>query len=145
MEINRIEPNLPVGAYQTYSLHAPVNTHRRYATCQEVDCPAFAKGWKMGFDLTDPEKSAAAKWIRLHSGRRFTVDESVVGKVILTFHSGQSCFQKHTVSIEREPIYVVRGGDWRAQIGDSRRFQADDWVDHFANHQDQLATKINQG
>ena len=140
-----IEPAMRPDQYKTYQMLAPQRTHRRKATCAEVSCPAYANGFKMGFDLSDPDRAKAAKWIRLHSGRKFTVDESVPGKVILTFPSGQSCFQTHTISIEREPFYIVRGGDARATIGELLKRTPDHWVDDFANHQDRLHTAHERG
>ena|ERR1700752_699238 len=139
------EPAMRPDQYVTYSMHAPLRTHHRPATCAEAGCQAYAKGFKMGFDLSDPEKAKAAEWIRLHSGRKFTVDESIPGKVILSFPSGQSCFQSHTVSLEREPLYVVRGGDRRARVGSRKVFTPENWVDNFANHQDRLYTRQQQG
>lgn len=100
----------------------------------------------MGFDLSDPVKAKAARWIRMHSGRTFTV-EQVGTKLILTFSAGQECFGTHTTSLEREPFYVVREGDFRGnprQTPTVRR-NADDWVDDFATHQDRLATRLEQG
>lgn len=141
----RIEPNMPVTAYKTYAFNSPQSTHFREATCQEVDCPMYLKGWRMAYDLSDPAKAKAANWIRLHSGRKFTSDESVPGKVILTFHSGQQCFTKHTVPLDRPAIFISRGGDWRATTEAPQKLNAEDWVDSFANHQDRLATRLAQG
>lgn len=142
--LNRIEPGMPPGAYQQYELNAPMRTHYRQATCTEVDCPARQHGWRMGFDVSIVEKANAVKWIRLHSGRSFTT-EQVGNSVVLTFPAGQDCFETHQVPLEREPFYVIRGGDWRAQTSAPQRYREADWVDHFANHQDKLATRIEQG
>jgi hypothetical protein len=132
--------------YRTYSLIAPVVTHRRPATCQEVRCPRHVNGWKMGFDTTDAAQAKAIKWIRMHSGLSYTT-EQVGTKIILTFVAGQNCFDQHTIALEREPFYVVREGDFRGnpRRTQAQRFNADDWIDHFANHQDRLATRMEQG
>ena len=98
----------PVEHQRTFQIDQPLETHFRRATCQEVECKAYAFGWKMGFDLTDPDKVAAARAIRDKSGRTFTVElVDALGpnpKVILTFAAGQRCFQTHRVPLEREPF-----------------------------------------
>lgn len=141
---NHAPPQMPVQAYKTYGILAPSATHRRKATCSEVDCPQWANGWRMGFDVSDASKAAAVNWLRLHSGRTFTT-EQIGDKVTLTFPAGQTCFATHTLPLEREPLYIVRGGDWRAVTSSPVKFNADDWVDDFANHQDKLAQRLEQG
>lgn len=148
--LNRIDPKMGPEGYKTYELRAPISTHRRQATCQETNCEYYRNGWRSGFDLSNPEAAKAAKWIRMQSGYTYTV-EQMGTKLILTFAAGQQCIEgragRHTVSLEREPFYVVRGGDYRGnprQIPLVRRNEAD-WVDDFANHQDRLATRLEQG
>jgi hypothetical protein len=46
MGLFRIEPQLPVGATKTYSALAPLATHFRAATCEDVDCGNYLHGWK---------------------------------------------------------------------------------------------------
>ena len=101
----------PAHTMRTFQIDQPLDTHFRRATCAEVECTAHASGWVMGFDLTDPEKAAAARWIRDHSGRTFSASLTQ-GRVVLTFPAGQTCFAKHRVPLEREPFYVVRNGDF---------------------------------
>lgn len=124
----------PVQHQRTFQIDQPLETHFRRATCQEVNCKAYANGWKMGFDLTDPEKVAAARAIRDKSGRTFTV-ELADNKVIMTFPAGQRCFVTHRVSLEREPIYIVRGGDFRGNPRRERTVHktADSFVDRWDN------------
>jgi hypothetical protein len=142
----RIQPAMGAEAYKTYQLSAPPSSHRRPASCAEVECGAMQHGWQMGFDVTDPEKAAAVKWIRMHSGRQFRT-EQVGSKVILTFLPGQACFEPHTIPLEREPFYLVRGGDWRGNPRQTevRSLSEENWVDDFATHQDRLSTVYNQG
>lgn len=136
----------PTHTMRTFQIDQPLDTHYRRATCAEVECAAHAGGWVMGFDLTDPDKAAAARWIRDRSGRTFS---AVVadGKVTLTFPAGQSCFAKHRVPLGREPFYVVRGGDFR---GNPERYRvvhrdADTFVDQWDTDLDKLNTIRERG
>lgn len=142
----RLDPIGPADAYKTYALAAPISTHRRPASCVEVECDAWRHGWISLIDVSTDIGVQQANYIRLHSGRSFTASE--VGTLVtFTFPSGQTCFGEHTVLLEREPIYSVRDGDWRGNpTGRTRRHvRADDWVDDFANHQQQLADRLERG
>ncbi len=136
----------PVHTMRTYQIDQPLDTHFRVATCQEVDCQSYAHGWRMGFDLTDPDRAAAARWIRDKSGRAFTA-EVTDQRVVFTFASGQQCFQVHRTPLDREPFYVVRNGDFRGNATGERVLhgQADDFVDQWANDLDRLNTVREQG
>jgi hypothetical protein len=148
----RIEPKLPVQAMQTYGLSAPQATHYRRASCREVDCPNYVNGWMSGFDVTDPDQAYAAKMLRLHSGRLFTVQELAgasgrIEKVVFTFGPGQECFLKHSVPLEREPVYYLRGGDWRGNpTGRKTVFSSSTpFVDDFGEHQERIKTLVERG
>lgn len=136
---NRIQPVGPVQAYRTFSVTAPLRTHFRPATCEEIDCPAFLKGW---VTRANPEQ---AEYIRRRSGRKYEEREPGV----FVFNSGQMCFSaaQHRVRIERPEIYVVRDGDWRGNpTGRTRTHQRSVfWVEEFAEHQDLLKTMQERG
>jgi hypothetical protein len=153
----RIQPALPVGAMQTYDLSAPVVTHRRKASCQEIECAAWANGWTTNVDVATPLGAQQANHIRLHSKRSFTVQELgmttlyrnvesvdehdqvviiAVGTeygdlVTFTFYPGQECFAQHTLPLYRPPILTVYGGDWRGNPTGMHRThtRAEDWID----------------
>lgn len=141
----------PVEHQRTFQIDQPLETHFRRATCQEVECKAYAFGWKMGFDLTDPDKVAAARAIRDKSGRTFTVElVDALGpnpKVILTFAAGQRCFQTHRVPLEREPFYIVRGGDFRGNPRRERTVHrtADSFVDRWDNELSAVKEVLERG
>jgi hypothetical protein len=146
----RIAPQLPAHAMKTYELRQPLATHFRVATCAEVDCPQWAHGWQTGFDLTDAEQVGLANWVRNRSGLIFTFVQ-LETRVVFSFPQGQQCLRSrvrpHRLPLDRDPIALVRGGDWR---GNPRRegrkhVRLDDWVDDFASHQDRLATRLEQG
>lgn len=143
---NRFAPRLPVTAVKSYELRSPLATHWRDATCAEVDCPAHAHGWVTTVDVATELGRQQANYIRLHSGRHFTAEETGT-LVAFTFPAGQTCFAQHKVPLGRPEFYRVVGGDWRGNPRGEVRNHANaaDWQDDFANHQDKLATEAQKG
>lgn len=136
---------LPVTAMRTYGAVAPLKTHWRAATCAEVECQRYLHGWSTVVDrVARPDVIAAVR----ASGRRpqrVTHDGNLT-----TFHfaAGTPCFEAdtHRIRLDRPELYVVRGGDWRANTGIERRHtRAADWVEEFRTHNDKLITTINKG
>ncbi|NUP18434.1 MAG: hypothetical protein HOZ81_20585 [Streptomyces sp.] len=144
---NRITPNLPVEAYKTYRVTSPLATHWRAATCAEVDCPAHVNGWQSTIDETTILGQQQAFYIRKQSGRRFTEERPEAGLTRFRFEAGQRCFGQHQVPLGRPELYLVRGGDWRGNpTGELRQHtNAQDWIDDFGEHQDNLADQIRKG
>ncbi len=133
-----IIPALPSKHFKTYEIIAPLSTHFRPATCEEVQCAAYVNGWR----TIVPADSQAALYIRSgSSGRRFEahIDDTMAAFV---FEPGQKCFaaDKHRVPLEREPLYVARGGDARGNPLRERRVhtRAEDWTEDFAGHLDRV-------
>jgi hypothetical protein len=144
--INRIMPGMPIGSYKTYALRAPIQTHYRRASCAEVDCSAHQNGWVTKIDETTSLGQQQAYYIRNQSGRAFKEErDGAITK--FTFFQGQQCFKYHVVQLDRDPILIVRDGDWRGNpTGNVRRHVSTvDWVDDFANHQQQLADRLERG
>jgi hypothetical protein len=138
-----VRSGLPVTATKTYELRAPVRSHFRKATCKEIDCGAYLHGW-----ATTVAPGGEDEALIRRAGRAFTVERTAEGWLRFMFSAGQPCFaaSSHVVTLEREPLYLVRGGDWRANTGVIRRHvNGDDWVDDFATNQDRLATQIERG
>lgn len=136
--LNRPAPTLPAENMVTHQIVAPLSTHFRRATCEEVDCAAWRHGWLLPLTGLDEQDRHLART----SGRRFTVCE-VDGQEALQFEAGQSCFKAstHRVSLEREPVFLVQDGDYR---GNPRRTQplvlpsADAWKNHLGEHLDTI-------
>jgi len=141
----RVPPRMAPGAYRTFAFAAPLETHFRRATCAEVACPAYLHGWRLRVQGLEPADVHTAK----NCGRKFVEQRVSPTETWLVFEAGQPCFQasRHRIRIQEVPeLFVVRGGDWRARIGDPyRHANADDWVDDFANHQDKIAREIEKG
>lgn len=145
MRLNRIESKAGPEHFKTYRLLAPIRTHRKPASCSDVQCPKWINGFKATFDVSTNDGLAHAKAVE-KSGRRrtFTMAGTLVTYV---FPAGENCFDRHSVSLEREPLYVVQGGDHRGNprsIG-RRTLNAADWVDDFANHQTGIADLRERG
>lgn len=138
-------PDGPPEAYRTYRMFCPPANQRR-ARCEEVECERWERGWLTALDVSDPKHAEAANWIRLKSGRAFTVTENGTA-VTFAFPAGQQCFAKHTVPFKPH-LLLVQGGDWR---GNPRRVRTvvhatmDDWVDDFATNQQAIRDRIERG
>lgn len=132
--------------YKTYSILSPVSTHTRQVECSEVECEAHANGWVSRVDVSTDLGIRQAVYIRKSSGRVFKATQE--GTIIsFTFPAGQRCFAEHRVGIDRPPLYLVRGGDWR---GNPHRIpvvehKPEDWVDDFATHQQRVADAVQKG
>ncbi len=149
-----IMPALPTQAYKTYSVHAPERTHRRPATCAEVDCQHYLCGWQTAVDESTELGQRQAHYIRHDRSRRHAESREPTGLTVFAFAPGQPCFTNpptgpgHSIPLERPPLFVVRDGDWRGNpLGTPTRIhtRAEDWVDDFASHQDRLKTAIEKG
>ena len=144
--VNRITPKMPAQNMQTYKLSAPITTHRRKATCEEAGCLKNAHGWRMHIDQSTQLGRDQADYIKNHSGRAYTATK--IGDTLfeLVFKAGQQCFAEHTVSLEREPIYLVKKGDHRMPQGAVRRHvKAEHWIEDMSENQDKLKTIIEKG
>ena len=141
--VNRMTPLLPVGAMQTFRIDAPIATHWRPASCEEIECEQHLKGWA----TTVLADSGEERLIR-DSGRKWQGPERLPdGFLRYTFWPGQSCFAltRHRVRVDRPELFSLADGDWRWQ-GSPRVFdRPDQWVDRFATHQDKIATIVNRG
>lgn len=141
--VNRIAPQLPVGQVKTYTIAKPNETHTRPASCTEVGCNTQAMGWRTTIDEATPLGQRQAHYVRRQSGRAHT-EHREGALTVFVFPPGQECFADHRVSLDRPEFYIVRGGDWRGQVGTQQQFSGpDSWVNHFAEHQERLARSIN--
>lgn len=136
--IMRAAPQLRADQMTTYGVQIP----KRRATCKEVDCPHYLKGWSTTVATSSQDESL----IRA-SGRRWSNMEPLPGGFRrYTFPAGQACFaaSRHRVAVD-SPLFYKRGGDWRAIVTQAVKMRPSDWVDDFANHQQALADKQQEG
>jgi hypothetical protein len=146
-QLQRATPLLHAAQYKTYGIASPVDTHTKPAKCHQVNCANYNRGWQTILDISDAAHARTANWIRLQSGRHFTVVQNGT-LVTFTFPGGQYCFTPHRVSLQRPEHFFVQGGDWRGDpLGVGLRQHRDgvDWVDDFAEHQDKFAALVQRG
>lgn len=143
----RIEPVAPVQAYRTFSLVRPRQPDFwRAASCEQVSCPRWRNGWRTVLDLGTRDGLRWAEWIARRSGRRWT-KEQAGNQVTFTFEAGQSCFEKHRVPRERDPLFIMRGGDHRGNpTGERRRHtRGEDWRDDMQENLARVAEDRKRG
>ena len=143
MQMNRFEPQLPAEAMTTYQVSAPIQTHWRPATCEEVDCPNYILGWRTIVPVDSPQ----AAYIRQDRSRSALEARSGDGLACFTFGPGQKCFEQHRKRLDREERFTKRGGDWRGNPRGERPIvlTSDQWVDDFGEHQETLADRLERG
>lgn len=142
-ETSRPEPALPAHLMETHQIAAPLATHWRPASCEEVGCLQFHHGWMIpitGLDDGD-------MWQLEHCGRRYRHMEVEGHGPVYVYEPGQPCFRshEHRIRLDRPELFVVRGGDWRTTVrqsikaGQFTRFSgADAWMDHLHGRMDQI-------
>lgn len=144
----RLDPFLDPRAYQTYQILAPVQTHYRPASCQEVDCEHWRNGWVTRIDVSTDLGARQANYIRLQSGRHFTVTQAAdASKVTFRFPGGQRCFTAHRVPLERPAHFLRLGGDWRGNPTGERvkHSSAEAWRDDMGEHLEKIRDQRERG
>lgn len=146
--LKRIKPAMPSSAMVTFAISAPMETHTVPATCVEVECVQYARGWRMRIDLGTDLGRRQAQYIKHESGRSYTVVDQRDGLVTLEFKGGQPCFRDHRKPIGRPERFLVKGGDYRGNplgIKTREHTKPEFWVEEFAENQERLKTQIERG
>lgn len=143
--MNRITPEGRVQDYRTFQIMAPASTHRRPATCAEVNCPHYMGGWRVRVEGLPPDMLHAART----SGRKYTELHVAEGESWLVFEAGQTCFKasQHSVPLDRQEIFIARDGDWRGNpTGNVRKHTRPEfWLEDMQENQGRLADLRQQG
>jgi hypothetical protein len=139
----RIQPAMPVGAYQTYSISAPTDATVR-AACEQVDCAQWRNGWRTLIDEGTDLGRQQAVYIRTGARRTFRERPGPGGLTEFIFDSGQRCFADHRT---RPETYRVRAGDWRGNPSGQQRTHTRpiDWVEDFQENQGRVSDQIERG
>lgn len=145
--LSRIQPALEVHQMKTYAIRTPLETHTRPATCPQVGCLNYERGWTTKVAAGSAEERAL---LRACSGaedryqRAFKRVHGNPGFMIYIFEPGTACFliTTHRVPLERPALYVVEHGDWRAKLG-RRTVGSEEWINDFGEHQDRIARAVN--
>lgn len=146
--VNRIKPRLGAENFQTFQVTSPISTHTRPATCEEVGCVHYLRGWRMKIDLGTDLGRKQGYYVKHHSGRSYKIIGQADGLVELEFAANQPCFKEHRTRTDRPEIYRVKGGDHRGNpLGTVTRVhkKPEYWVEEFAEHQDRLKTQLDKG
>lgn len=147
-QVVRPVPVMDIQAYRTYTYATPARTHFRWADCEEYQCVSFRFGFKTLCDLSDRIGRMRADFIRKDKTREFKENRTGIYTTEFIFPPGTRCWEwrDHKVPVDRPPILVVRGGDWRASTGLIRRHsRVEEWTEDFAEHQDGLNTVFQRG
>lgn len=156
------EPLLPPHLRKTYQIKAPISTHWRPATCEEVDCPHYLQGWLSAIDETTELGQRQAHYIRHDSGRKFVetrgyeFPDDPMGQrripetlTVFRFEAGQKCFgaDTHKLPVGKPELYLLRGGDHRGNPRQEiTRFSGHQaWLDDFGEHQERIADAVQRG
>lgn len=134
--------------YKSFQIVSPKSTHFRPATCHEVDCVSFQRGWRQIIDIKTIDGQKTAYWIRMHSQRHFTVERTQTeGVLAFVFPPGQRCFVQHEVRLERPEVFLTRHGNPLMPIHrtEPQQYRPDQWVDQFASLTDKIQTERNKG
>lgn len=146
MSLNRFAPVAEARFYKTYAATRPLDTHWVPATCEEVDCEPFLKGWSINVaPLSDQDITAIKSF-----GYRYSVLSVSAEETLWIFDAGQPCFKAttHRREINRPPIFFTRDGDWRGDPTGNKPYvhkRAEDWVDDMATHFDRIRAEIEKG
>lgn len=137
--LNRPTPSLPASDMISHHIVAPLSSHWRKATCEEIGCLQFHNGWAIPL----AGKDDGDLWQLQHCGRRYVEGELEGFGRAYFYEAGQPCFlaSTHVKRIERPELFVVRDGDWRTALrdGNPRVFSgADAWADHYQTHVEQF-------
>lgn len=149
--VQRFKPTLPVEKMQTYKISRPPATHTRPATCAEVDCPDFVKGYTVRLPRGDDRivllRRAADGWVDGFKREMCEVTGIDSAEQEFLFNPGSPCLKAttHRCTLDRPEIYVVREGDWRnartARL--IRRHQRPEhWVEDMQENLDAVARRL---
>ena len=124
----RLQPQGPVGAYQTFSVRSRPDRAVR-TVCERVGCVAWREGWESSIDESTDLGVAQAQYIRTQSGRTFREMRTADGLTVFRFESGQRCFAEHKTMPE---LFLVRDGDFRGNPTGRKRVHSrpEDWVEN---------------
>jgi hypothetical protein len=134
-----------------------VTTSFRRATCEEVDCPQYQRGWVTVVDESTDLGRRQAAYIRQEcrpenvtivggTVRRYRESCNATGGTEFTFGPGQRCFGRHEVPLVESERFLVRDGDRRAYLGRPYRHrEPDHWVEDMQTNFDGIRRVVEKG
>lgn len=146
----RIQPRLGPEYYKTYSWTAPLGSHWRQATCLEYECEDFQTGFVLSIDTSTDLGQKQYFYVTHDRDRSYTMQRVAPDLYKFVYKPGNECFKRgeHRVPIGRPPFYLVHEGDWRGNPRGTptlRHRRPEDWIDQFANHNQELSDAVKRG
>lgn len=150
VQLNRHIPKRGPESFKTYTTVAPLSTHWRPATCEEVDCPDYLKGFVTTVDTGTELGQRQFHFLTHDKKRSYSMQNVGAGLFKFVYKPGNICMRwnEHRLPIGRPPLYLVRGGDWRGnprRVPTVRHRTVAHWIEDFSIHQDMIATAIQRG
>ncbi|MCH9011289.1 MAG: hypothetical protein IIC21_11740 [Chloroflexi bacterium] len=132
-----------------HRLLTPWDTHKRPATCQEIDCNEYLNGWTVVVDVTTEIGKSRQYTIEHEAGRRYTKSSLEEGKVVYDFEPGQACFlqSRHTILIGRSPDHrILKAGVSNSSAHPKGRLVGHtEWMDDYGETAFQFNLKRERG
>ena len=96
-----------------YGLRTPINSHRRLASCEEINCQHWREGWTIIADLRTDKGQLIEYTIKHDAHKRYKQEPLADGRTLFTFEAGQVCLRaaEHTTSLERAPFSDINQRD----------------------------------
>lgn len=124
---------------QSHLILAPVQTHWRRATCEEVRCLPFLLGFATQVDETTELGQRQAHYIRHDRARPKPAEDRMGDITVFSYPPGTPCFDRgaHRTRNNRPEVFAVRDGDHRGNPRQTPAYihdNAENWVDDLYHH-----------
>jgi len=148
---NRLAPNAGPENFKTFERRAPLSSHWRKATCEEVLCDDYVHGFVLTIDLSTDLGQRQYDYVKHDGSRSCSIHRSGMNMLSCVYRPGNAGFKPthdHRIPIGRPAIFLVAEGDFR---GNPRGIPVRvhrtgvDWADEFATHQDKVVTLLQRG
>lgn len=150
--LNRMPQQLGPEYYKSYTMSMPLSSHWRKVTCEQYECDAWKYGFVLDIDVSTELGQKQFYYVTHDKSRKYSMQRPSLNQFKFVYPPGNAGFagpqHDHYLPLGREPIFLVRGGDWR---GNPRKTptrvhaEVGDWVEDFAENQDYLAQIAQRG
>lgn len=150
--LNRIHPRLGPEFYQSYTMSMPLSTHWRKVTCEQYECDDYKYGFVLDVDTSTELGQKQFHYVTHDKSRRYSMQRPGLNSFKFVYPPGNAGFagpqHDHYLPIGREPIFLVKGGDWRGNPrGTPTRVHTEvgHWIEDCALNQQFLADVAKRG
>lgn len=150
IQLARLRPAMPAAYYKSYSVRYPLSTHWRLASCDEVYCLPYQRGWETFVDTGDDLGRMRYDYLVQDKNRACTMEKTGPTTYTFRYAAGTPCFEQlnHRLKIPRAPLFLVTGGDWRGNPRGTEMLvhgSGENWAEDFAAHQGKINKLIERG